>query len=209
MILFYKTKDQYGAFSNFSRHEVAVFKHTWQTSEHAFQAMKFYPHRTDIMLRVQNAPSPRAAADMGRDRAHPIIGLWEGKMWGLPPILTQTIDDSRGPDLAIKNYKDLIMFIVVLAKFGRNDNLKEFILSTDDEPLIEDTDTDSYWGWATNHKGDNRLGKTLMLARKVIQGGLIEETYNTATEYMKLVLDEHQSRQVELMGSLFPDGVKT
>ncbi len=40
-IYFYTTTDEYGAFSNFSRHGIKMDGLWWQTVEHYFQAQKF------------------------------------------------------------------------------------------------------------------------------------------------------------------------
>lgn len=41
VIEFYRTGDEYGCFSNFSAHPIAVGGKVWPTSEHYFQAQKF------------------------------------------------------------------------------------------------------------------------------------------------------------------------
>lgn len=40
-IKFYKPKDPYGCFSNFSRHPILLDGRTWATTEHYFQAQKY------------------------------------------------------------------------------------------------------------------------------------------------------------------------
>lgn len=144
IINFYSTKGEYGCFSNFSRHPVKLKGETWKTTEHYFQAQKFpnTKHETDI----RNAPSPRDAADMGRDRSRPLRKDWE-------------------------QVKDDIMREAVKAKFTQNESLKKTLLSTNDAILVEHTVNDKYWGDGGNGSGKNMLGKILMEIRQELKNG--------------------------------------
>ena len=70
--------------------------------------------------------------------------------------------------------KDIVMYGVCKAKFS-NEELKEKLLATGNEELIEGTTWhDNYWGNCTCEKckhieGKNRLGKTLMAIRKELR----------------------------------------
>lgn len=176
-ILFYRTKEAFGVFSNFSRHQVTVFDRTWATSEHPYQAMKFYPHRPDLVDEVWAAESPTIAAGRGRDPTKPLNPWWDTRIdrCVIPAILTvpkysygHMVDDGRnGPEPAVEYYKDLVMLQVVLAKFSQP-ALKKILLSTGDAPLIENALHDPYWGWGSSRTGMNRLGKILMTVRKIL-----------------------------------------
>lgn len=175
-ILFFRTKEAYGVFSNFSRHSVKVFDRTWPTSEHAYQAMKFWD-RTALVETVQELPSPRAAADFGRDPSNEITSLWEQNVTEVPSFLrgvprylyAAPVDDGRFVAPVVERTKDLVMFAVVLAKFS-SPRLREVLESTGDAPLIEASPIDSYWGWGHNHEGVNRLGRILMSVRAALRG---------------------------------------
>lgn len=71
--------------------------------------------------------------------------------------------------------KDEVMYDVCLAKFVMNDSLRDRLLDTGNEELIEgNTWHDNYWGNCTcdkckNISGRNQLGKTLMRIRKEIR----------------------------------------
>ncbi len=75
--------------------------------------------------------------------------------------------------------KDKVMYDVCLAKFTINEPLKERLLATGDEELVEGNEWhDNYWGNCTcdNCKdipGRNQLGKTLMKVRADIREGRV------------------------------------
>jgi N-glycosidase YbiA len=164
-VLFYTTKGDYGCFSNFSHHSVSIVDMRWKTSEHAYQALKFYPHKRDVMQLIQDASSPRAAADLGRSYK-PINPKWEDRLHAdRNPLFEVMVDDSRGKALALERHKDLAMYRVLLAKFKQNKGAREVLVRTENRPLIEDSPIDSYWGWGPRKDGVNRLGKILMLVR--------------------------------------------
>lgn len=143
-IKFYSARDsEYGCFSNFSLHPVTIYGRTWRTSEHAFQGQKF--HKDDGLLnRMHRQGSPSLAAEMGRDRSLPLRKDWE-------------------------SVKDNVMREVVYAKFSANPALKEILLSTGDEKLIEHTKNDSYWADGGDGSGKNMLGIILMEVREKLR----------------------------------------
>lgn len=65
--------------------------------------------------------------------------------------------------------KNKIMYEVCYAKFTQNPELKEKLLLTGDEELIEgNTWHDTYWG-VCNRRGKNKLGKILMRIREELR----------------------------------------
>lgn len=173
MILFYDPKDKYGCFSNFSRHPVQVFMREWRTSEHAFQAMKFDPHRPDLVEAVWAAKTPGKAAEIGRNRSLPLSPKWDDLVAKDPDCVLLLSDEVQRPGVqpepCVHRWKDLVMFDTVLAKFVRNEDLKKELLSTGDQALVENAIHDPYWGWGASHVGENKLGRILMLVRQLIR----------------------------------------
>lgn len=184
MISFYSPKEQpYGPFSNFSRHEVFVFNRTWATSEHPFQALKFSPHRPDLVAKVGHAPTPGTAARLGRDRSFPLRDDWDlspsASMWkrvtGDIPNPDDGIDrQGLVPEATVHRTKDLIMYEVVYAKFTQHQDLTDLLLGTGDQSIVEAAEHDPYWGWGPSRNGLNKLGRILMAVRTVLQTGNIE-----------------------------------
>lgn len=169
-ILFYSPKEiPYGCFSNFSRHSVLYQGRSWTTSEAAFQAMKYYPHRLDLVDAIMHAPTPMGAAEIGRNRAYPIREDWDRPVSDWKGLEGALVDDGRGPAKAVELVKDLIMYEVVLIKFTQHSGLKTILLGTGTLPLVENALHDPYWGIGCSGVGVNRLGKVLMLARETIK----------------------------------------
>lgn len=139
MIKFYRIKgEQYGCFSNFSRHSLKLKGKLWLTSEHYFQAQKF--EGTEHEENVRICKTPREAADMGRRRDLPLRKDWE-------------------------QVKDGVMYDAIKAKFTQHPEILKILLSTGDEEIIEDSPIDWYWGCGKDGTGKNMLGKLLVKLR--------------------------------------------
>ena len=144
-IEFYSTNDEYGAFSNFSPHGFNLDGRWWRTSKHYFQAQKFAGTNDAYVEEIRQAKSPMIAARLGRSRKVKLRRDWEGA-------------------------KDGVMRRAVLKKFETRADIRELLLSTGDEKLIEKTTDDHYWGIGTNGTGKNRLGQILMEVRQILRG---------------------------------------
>ena len=160
IIQFYKTKEPYGGFSNFSSHKVRVYGMTWSTSEHAFQAMKFAPHRPDLIRAVQSAATPRLAANMGRDRSLPLADGWEKQPQLLHYRLTDHAelhvgDGFEHQEPLFNRLKDVVMYEVVYAKVTQHPELR---------------------GWGPDEKGENKLGRIFMAVRGALVRGAATKT---------------------------------
>jgi ribA/ribD-fused uncharacterized protein len=142
-IYFYRVNEPYGCFSNFSPHGFRLDGKWWPTSEHYFQAQKFAG--TPYEEKVRLAKSPMEAANTGRDRRLPLRDDWE-------------------------EVKDDIMRKAVLKKFQTHKEIREILLSTGDERIVEKTPVDRYWGCGPDGKGKNRLGEILMEVREILRG---------------------------------------
>lgn len=179
-LMFYTTKGPYGCFSNFSRHTVQIYGYEWPTSEHAFQAMKFHPHRPDLVQYVFRAVTPKEAANIGRDKNLPLRPDWDSPPdKGVQTLLNQKpqpIDNlsrpNGSPELLFTRTKDVIMYEVVRAKVLQNQDILETLLGTGDEVIIEDSVVDPYWGWGASKSGENKLGRILMYTRTILGQGL-------------------------------------
>jgi N-glycosidase YbiA len=141
-IKFYSTKDQYGVFSNFSKHKIGLDGTTWATTEHYFQAQKF--ENPDIQRQIQAAKTPSEAAKMGRDRNNPLRKDWEA-------------------------VKDAVMKKALYAKVMQHAEVRQTLLNTGDATLIEHTKNDHYWADGGDGTGKNMLGIILMEIREELK----------------------------------------
>jgi len=140
-IYFYSNREKFGEFSNFASYGVQLDGKWWKTTEHYFQAQKFLDegHKEKIRL----APSPKEAANLGRSRDVPIRDDWE-------------------------EIKDEVMKIAVREKFTTHPSLKELLISTGNEDIVENAPGDYYWGCGKDGTGSNHLGKILVMIREEI-----------------------------------------
>lgn len=141
-VYFYSTRDKYGCFSNFSRHGFELDGKYWKTSEHYFQAMKF--EGTKYEDQVREARSPKDAATLGRRRDFPLRKDWE-------------------------SIKDDVMRRAVLKKFQTHEDIRNILLDTGDDDLVENAPSDYYWGCGKDGTGKNMLGKILMEIRETLK----------------------------------------
>lgn len=146
MIEFSRANEHFEAFSNFYSCNVTFGGITYASSEAAWQAQK----TTDISQRMRFATyTPAGAKKMGRQ-----VRLRED--W--------------------EDVKYKLMVDVCYAKFSQNEDLKDLLLSTGEEKLVENTTGwhDNIWGnckcgRCINKEGRNLLGKALMEVRSLLR----------------------------------------
>lgn len=139
---FYSTKAKYGEFSNFAAFGFHVDGQFYRTSEHYFQVMKFEDEA--YREKIRETKSPMIAARLGRSRKVKIREDWE-------------------------EVKVDVMREALQAKFAEHAELRELLLSTGDEPLVEAAARDYFWGVGKDGTGQNWLGKLLMELREQLQ----------------------------------------
>ena len=143
-IYFYSAREEpYGCFSNFSPHGFQLDDYWWHTSEHYFQAQKFVDTDTNWFHKMRTIKAPKEVAKMGRSRLHPIRIDWE-------------------------KIKEQIMYRAVLTKFTNHEDIKQILINTGEQLIVENSPMDYYWGCGKNGTGKNRLGEILMQVRKII-----------------------------------------
>lgn len=137
-VYFYTTNQPYGEFSNFSNYGVELDGLWWKTTEHYFQAQKFKD--PEYRERIRLATDPKTAANLGRSRKIPIRDDWE-------------------------SIKDDVMRKAVMKKFSTHAVLRELLLSTGTESIVENAPGDYYWGCGADGSGKNMLGLILQEVR--------------------------------------------
>lgn len=143
-IYFYGVSEKpYGCFSNFAAYPFELDGVIWPTTEHYFQAQKFAG--TEHVEELRAVTSPMVVARMGRSRSRPLRADWN-------------------------EVKDDVMRRAVLRKFETHADIRELLLGTGDEELVEKTSDDYYWGCGTDGTGKNMLGKILVEVREELRG---------------------------------------
>ncbi|MBD2566318.1 NADAR family protein [Anabaena lutea] len=144
-IYFYKVWQPYGCFSNFSPHPIEIQSTYWPTVEHYYQAQKFVGSEDEVIIPlIHRAATPEEAAALGRCDKHRLRLDWE-------------------------LVKIQVMREAVLKKFLTHLEIREVLLVTGNEVLVENSPTDYFWGCGTDKTGENHLGKILMSVREEIR----------------------------------------
>ena len=136
---------------NFSAFGFEMNGEYFQTSEHAFQYLKFIETNKEIANKIKESFSPNDA----RNIAH------ENKEYRL----------SNWSDVKYQNMEKVLRL-----KVEQNPIVKEVLLNTKDYIIAENCiDEDTDWGLDSNNQGDNNLGKIWMKIRDDIKGGNTHE----------------------------------
>lgn len=150
----------------------------WLTSEHAYQAAKYFNSNDEQFLKILNAPSPDEAKFLGRTGTN-IRADWESAKYA-------------------------VMKDVVWAKFSSDDHLAQLLIDTGDAYLQEGTFwNDEVWGVnlvGTNpdgshyiiedpfgREGRNWLGTILMEVRARLSAEMLYDTYVAETKWQELI----------------------
>lgn len=137
-VYFWGEKNKNGFLSNFYAAPIEIKGIVYPTTEHYFQSQKFVGEQEEEYIR--QLATPKEAAREGKRRDFPLRRDWE-------------------------EVKEDIMYQAISAKFNQHEKLKQLLLNTREEQLIEDSPFDNYWGVGRNRKGKNRLGILLMKLR--------------------------------------------
>lgn len=130
-------------FSNFAPLQIKWRGKNYATSEHAYQAAHFFETDSEISEEIRQCRSPIEAFTLANSKT--------------------ALED---PDWADKKLG--IMEEILRQKIEQHSIVKEKLIQTKDKLIIEMNDDDSFWGWGSDHKGQNHLGKLWMKLRDEI-----------------------------------------
>ncbi|MDB9539910.1 NADAR family protein [Anabaenopsis arnoldii] len=152
-IYFYKVWQPYGCFSNFSPHGITIHGTYWPTVEHYYQAQKFVGSVDAVIIPVIHAAeTPEVAAALGRCPTRQLRPDWE-------IVKTQVMGQA------------------VLQKFLTHGDIKEILLNTGNQTLVENSPNDYFWGCGVQKTGQNHLGKILMAVREEIRSSQLSTVF--------------------------------
>ena len=137
-VKFSGVSDKNGYFSNFASFPVTIDGKTWPTVEHYVQARQFKNGEYDEEILKYRSAS--IVVRMSREREGARRADWD-------------------------KVKDKVMRKAVKAKFSQHENLRERLLATGDQPIVQNTPNNDYWGDGGDGSGQNRMGKILMEIR--------------------------------------------
>lgn len=160
-ICFYKEFGELGYLATYSNHGFFRDGIFYKTSEHYYQSKKFDDKK--VIDKIINCNTPKDASNIGRDRNNKPIRLW-------------------------KLLKCDVMFDAVLYKFIEHEDLKQKLINTNNEDIVEETVKENYWGIGPNKDGLNNYGKILCMVRNILKEGTMK--YYTREGY-ELLLNEY------------------
>ena len=135
-------ENSYFALHNFSAHSIDYKGFLYPTVEHAFHASKFDDEK--IREEIKNAKSPLEAFTLGKKYKSERKVNWD-------------------------EIKVSILYEIILEKARQHEEVRNALLSTGDEEIVEDNSEDDFWGNGSDGKGLNHTGKILMKIREELR----------------------------------------
>lgn len=142
MIKFWGADRPNGYLSNFYFSDFVMDDVVYPTVEHYFQSKKFEGTKWENY--ILSLTTPKDTAREGKRRDLPLRKDWE-------------------------SIKEEVMYDALHAKFSQSGKLKELLLNTGEQELVENSPFDNYWGVGREQMGRNRLGVLLMRLREDIK----------------------------------------
>lgn len=140
-IRFSEIKDPHGYMSNFKKARFFIYGRWINNVETAFQSQK--THFARERDAIWACKTPREAKDLGQTVS--LRSDWE-------------------------EVKVFVMKECVMAKFLQHKDLRDQLMATGEEEIIEHAPWDNFWGSGPNGDGQNMLGKILMEVRNELRG---------------------------------------
>ena len=131
---------------NFAPFGLTMDNEYFQTSEHAFQYLKFVDTNKEVAESIKKSFSPNDARSIAHENKASRLANW--------------------PDIKYEKMEEVLKL-----KVEQNPIVKECLLNTKDYLIAEcciDEDTD--WGVDNNNQGENNLGKIWMKIRDELRG---------------------------------------
>jgi ribA/ribD-fused uncharacterized protein len=112
----------------------------YPTVEHGYQSQKFVDLDHELADRIAAAPSAHEALMLARANPDKIAPDWH-------------------------EIKVDVMEELLICKLLQHEYVRRKLLQTGERRIVEDSPTDSFWGWGPHHNGENNLGKLWMKLR--------------------------------------------
>jgi ribA/ribD-fused uncharacterized protein len=166
-IRFYREDAEWGEFCNFYKAPIHFNGQTYPTSEHLYQAMKFYDGEQTSELSLEYMELIRTTSTPYKSKilGHQTLAYRHPWQQQLNQIITKYKDKGLSPVDGWEERRLQFMYDVLLLKFTQNKHCCQVLLSTEDATLIEGAYRDYYWGEGKDRTGYNHLGRLLMQIR--------------------------------------------
>jgi ribA/ribD-fused uncharacterized protein len=145
-IRFFSRSETHREFSNFATFGFDLDGRRWPTVEHYYQAQKFAD--PEMRAKIRKAEKPVIAKKLAEKHRAQIRSDWD-------------------------TVKDEVMYRAVRRKFELHSELRDLLLATGNEEIVESAPTDYYWGVGREGTGQNKLGKIIELIRAELRAGKI------------------------------------
>jgi ribA/ribD-fused uncharacterized protein len=136
---------EFYCFSNFSSFAVDWNQRFWQTAEHAYQAAHFFGTDPALVNKIHDARSAHDAYKLAKANSNKVSEHWDS-------IKINMMED------------------IVRCKLEQNPYVMLKLIQTGEKLIVEDSPKDSFWGWGSDRKGKNELGKIWMRLREEFVG---------------------------------------
>jgi len=138
VIRFFSQSKTHREFSNFAPFGIDLDGDHWPSVEHYYQAQKFAD--ADLQKLIRNAAKPVIAKNLADKNKTAIRPDWDA-------------------------IKDEVMERAVRRKFELHAELRDLLLATGGEDLVEAAPTDHSWGVGRDGTGQNKLGHIIQCIR--------------------------------------------
>ncbi|KPH77803.1 MULTISPECIES: NADAR family protein [Bosea] len=154
-ILYYRRdREAFGFLSHFHSSPIEIDGEIWPTVEHFYQAQKSPSHAYRAAIRAAQHPGHVKRLSAPPDaKARLASGSWFAQNGQRPRA------DWEDAKLEIMKRGDH-------AKYARYPDLAARLLATGDAELIEDSESDGFWGIGKDGGGPNWAGRVLMEVRE-------------------------------------------
>jgi ribA/ribD-fused uncharacterized protein len=142
-IRFLSTIDEWKNFSNLAPYPIYLENTLWGSAEHYYQYKKYEKIDPEFALKIKETLSPLEVKKI-------------------------TLKNTKSHSDWRKNSLN-ILGNAVRAKFSQYPSLREQLISTGNELLIEANKKDYFWGEGENGSGKNMMGKILMSIREELR----------------------------------------
>ena len=133
-IRFFSQSETHREFSNFAPFPFELDGLRWPSTEHYYQAQKFAD--PELQTKIRKAEKPVIAKKLAEKHRAAMRPDWDA-------------------------VKDDVMYRAVRRKFELHPALREILLATGEEDILEVAPTDYYWGVGREGTGQNKLGKII------------------------------------------------